>query len=150
MVPFDKQVVTVIRRKQVGTDLTYEPPLRVGFGISDKTVDKANAVMGRTILVPGAQPNATHYHANNDVCWYILSGTIRLIAAKSDCSDRNEILLETGDFVYIPSGAIHVIANASQTEEASLVFCYIGVPNVEASGNVWLNRQHDAFVAPRA
>ena len=150
MVPFDKQVVTVIRRKQVGTDLTYEPPLRVGFGISDKTVEGANAVMGRTILVPGAQPNATHYHANNDVCWYILFGTIRLIAAKSDCSDRNEILLETGDFVYIPSGAIHVIANASQTEEASLVFCYIGVPNVEASGNVWLNRQHDAFVAPRA
>ena len=150
MVPFDKQVVTVIRQTQVGTDLTYEPPLQVGFGISDKTVEGANAVMGRTILVPGAQPNATHYHANNDVCWYILSGTIRLIAAKSDCSDRNEILLETGDFVYIPSGAIHVIANASQTEEASLVFCYIGVPNVEASGNVWLNRQHDAFVAPRA
>jgi oxalate decarboxylase/phosphoglucose isomerase-like protein (cupin superfamily) len=110
----------------------------------------ANAVMGRTILVPGARPNATHYHANNDVCWYILSGTIRLIAAKGDCSDRNEILLEAGDFVYIPSGAIHVIANASQTEEASLVFCYIGVPNVEAAGNVWLNEQHAAFVAPRA
>lgn len=29
-----------------------------------------------------------------------------------------------------PSGAVHVIANASQTEEASLIFCYIGVPNV--------------------
>src|SRR5260370_393473 len=103
MVPFDKQVVTVIRQQQVGTDLTYEPPLRVGFGISDKTVDKANALMGCTILVPGAQPNATHYHANNDVCWYILSGKIRLIAAKSDCSDRSETLLEAGDFVYIPS-----------------------------------------------
>src|SRR5262252_2747561 len=35
------------------------------------------------------------------------------------------------------------VANASQTEEASLVFCYIGVPNVEASGNVWLTREHD-------
>jgi hypothetical protein len=32
MVPFDKQVVTIIRQKQVGTDLDYEPPLRVGFG----------------------------------------------------------------------------------------------------------------------
>jgi hypothetical protein len=30
-----------------------------------------------------------------------------------------------------------------------LVFCYIGVPNAEASGNVWLTREHDAFVAPR-
>jgi uncharacterized RmlC-like cupin family protein len=67
--------------------------------------------------------------------------------ARSDCSNRSEIILEAGDFVYIPSGAVHVIANASQTEEASLVFCYIGVPNVEASGNVWRRKEHDAFVS---
>ena len=101
------------------------------------------------MLVPGAGPNPTHYHANNDVCWYIMPGTIRLIQARSDGSDRSEIILEAGDFVYIPSGTIHVIANASQTEEASLVFCYIGVPNAEASGNVWLSEMHDAFVASR-
>ena len=149
MVPLDKQVVTVIRQKQVGVDVTYQPPLRVGFGISDKTVDMAKVVMGRTILVPGAVPNPTHYHKNIDTCWYIMSGKIRLIQAKSDTSDRNEVILEAGDFVYIPSGAIHVIGNASETEEASLVFCYIGVPNVEASGNVWLTKEHDAFGARR-
>ena len=148
MVPFDKQNVTVIRQKQVGDDVNYEPPLRVGFGVNDTTVEMANAVMGRTILVPGAEPNPTHYHANNDVCWYIMSGKVRLIQAKSDLSDRKEVILAAGDFVYIPSGAIHVIANASQTEEASLVFCYIGVPNVEASGNVWLTKEHESFVAP--
>ena len=109
----------------------------------------SNAVMGRTIIVPGAEANPTHYHTNNDVCWYIMSGKIRLIQARSDCSDRKEVILAAGDFVYIPSGAIHVIANASQTEEASLVFCYIGVPNIEASGIVWLTKEHDAFVAPR-
>ena len=147
MVPFDKQVVTVVRQNRVGTDTTYEPPLRVGFGISDTTVDGARSVMGRTVLVPGAGPNPTHYHAANDVCWYILSGRIRLLAAKSDGSDRKEIILQAGDFVYIPSGAIHVIANASETEEASLVFCYIGVPNVEAAGTVWLTEMHDTFVA---
>jgi len=147
MVPFDKQVVTVVRQQQVGTDINYEPPLRVGFAISDTTVDHANAVMGRTVLVPGAGPNPTHYHANNDVCWYIMSGKIKLMAARSDGSDRKEIILAAGDFVYVPSGAIHVIANASQTEEASLVFCYIGVPNIEAAGNVWLTDMHDAFVA---
>jgi oxalate decarboxylase/phosphoglucose isomerase-like protein (cupin superfamily) len=149
MVPYDKQNVIVVRQKQVGVDVNYEPPLRVGFGVSDATVDLANAVMGRTVLVPGAGPNPTHYHANNDVCWYIMSGKIRLLAAKSDGADRKEIILAAGDFVYIPSGAIHVIANASQTEEASLVFCYVGVPSVEASGNVWLTQMHDAFVAPR-
>ena len=39
MVPFDKQTVTVVRQKQIGVDTTYEPPLRVGFGISDQTVE---------------------------------------------------------------------------------------------------------------
>ncbi len=149
MVPFDKQTVTVVRQKQVATDLAYEPPLRVGFGINDQTVDNPNAVMGRTVLLPGAQPNPTHYHRNNDVCWYIMSGRIRLISARSDCSNRKEIILEAGDFVYVPSGAIHVIANASETEAASLVFCYIGVPNVEASGNVWLTAEHGAFISPQ-
>jgi uncharacterized RmlC-like cupin family protein len=147
MVPFDKQEVTVVRQARVGTDTTYEPPLRVGFGISDATVEGAQAVMGRTVLVPDAGPNPTHYHAKNDVCWYIASGRIRLIAAKSDGSDRKEIILKAGDFVYIPSGAIHVIANASATEEASLVFCYVGVPNVEQAGTVWLTEMHDEFVA---
>lgn len=150
MVPYDKQEVMVVRQKQVGIDLKFEPPLRVGFGISDQTVEGANAVMGRTVLVPGAEANPTHYHRNNDVCWCILSGKIRCISARSDMTSRKEIVLEAGDFVYIPSGAIHVIANASQTEEASLVFCYIGVPNVEASGFVWLTKEHDEFVKPRS
>jgi uncharacterized RmlC-like cupin family protein len=150
MVPFEKQVVTIIRQGKIGTDTTYEPPLRVGFGINDQTVEGSKAVMGRTVLVPGAGPNPTHYHTNNDVCWHIMSGKVRLIQARSDGSDRKEVILEAGDFVYIPSGAIHVIANASQTEEATLVFCYIGVGNTEAAGNVWLKDMHDAFVAPRA
>jgi uncharacterized RmlC-like cupin family protein len=146
MSPFEKQAVTVIRQGKVGVDTAYEPPLRVGFGISDATVEGSKAVMGRTVLVPGAGPNPTHYHTNNDVCWHIVSGKIRLIQARSDGSDRREVILEAGDFVYIPSGAIHVIANASPTEAAVLVFCYIGVGNTEAAGNVWLPDLHDAFV----
>ena len=149
MVPFDRQEVMVVRQRQIGIDTTFEPPLRVGFGINDQTVDLANAVMGRTVLPPGAEPNPTHYHANNDVCWYIMSGKVRCISARSDLSRRKEIILEAGDFVYIPSGAIHVIANASQTVEATLVFCYVGVPNVEASGFVWFKKEHDSFVKPR-
>ena len=58
MVPFEKQSITVIRQSKVGVDTSYEPPLRVGFSISDKTVDGANAVMGRTVLVPGAEPKS--------------------------------------------------------------------------------------------
>ncbi len=62
MVPFDKLLVTVIRQGKVGTNTTDEPPPRAGFGISDKTVEDANAATARTILVPGRWPNLTHYH----------------------------------------------------------------------------------------
>jgi uncharacterized RmlC-like cupin family protein len=144
MVPFSKQMPTVIRPSQIGTDVTYEPPLRVGFGITDQTVEGARATMGRTVLVPGAGPNPTHYHAVNDVCWYILSGRIKAWFARSDGSERKEVILESGDFIYIPSGAIHVIANASEKEEASLVFCYIGVGNTQDAKTVWLDTKAES------
>jgi uncharacterized RmlC-like cupin family protein len=147
MVPFHRQQVTVVRQRQIGTDTAYQPPLRIGFGIDDRTVDGAKAVMGRTILVPGAEPNLTHYHTENDVCWYVLYGRIRCVTGRSDGSERKELILEGGDFVYIPSCALHVIANASATEEASLIFCYVGVGNTAASGTVNLPELHDAFVA---
>jgi len=140
MVPLDKQMPTVIRPSQIGTDVTYEPPLRIGFGVNDETVEGANATMGRTILVPGSKPNPTHYHTANNVCWYILYGKIRAWFSRSDGSDRKEVILEGGDFVFIPAGAIHVISNASETEEASLIFCYIGVGNTDAAETVWIEK----------
>jgi uncharacterized RmlC-like cupin family protein len=146
MVPFEKQQVAVVRPRQIGTDTEYQPPLRIGFGINDQIIDGSKAVMGRTVLVPGAKPNMTHYHAENDVCWYILYGKIRCITARHDGSGRKELTLEGGDFVYIPSGALHVISNASESEEASLIFCYIGVGSTEKAGTVNLPQLHEAFV----
>ena len=96
--------------------------------------------MDRTFLAPGVGPNPTHYHAVNDVCWYILYGRIQAWLARSDGCDRKDLILEGGDFVYIPSGAMHVIANASATEEASLIFWYIGVGNTADAQTVWLDQ----------
>ena len=135
----DPQLPTVIRPGQISPDVTYEPPLRVGFGLNDQTVTGARATMGRTILVPGAGPNPRHYHAGIDVCWYILYGQITLAYARRDGTGQGEVILGGGDFVYIPSGAIHVISNASATEDASLIFCYIGVGIVQDAGTVWLD-----------
>jgi len=147
MVPFSRQMATIVRQGQIGTDVTYEPPLKIGFGIDDKTVPGANAIMGRTVLVPGARPNPTHFHSANDVCWYVLYGRIQAWFARSDGSDRKDVILEGGDFVYVPSGAIHVIANASDTEEASIIFCYVGVGNTDAAKTVWLSDRRAATTA---
>lgn len=147
MSPFSRQMPTVIRLAKIDTDTVYEPPLRIGFGVNDKIVDGANATMGRTILVAGAQPNPTRYHTANDVCWYIMYGKIKAWFSRSDGSDRKQVILEGGDFVYIPSGAIHVISNASDSEEASLIFCYIGVGNTDAADTVWIEK--NSLVAKR-
>jgi uncharacterized RmlC-like cupin family protein len=82
------------------------------------------------------------------VVWYILYGKIKLWHAKSDASERQEVILEGGDFVYVPAGAIHVIANASETEEASLIFCYIGVPSTDAAETVWLSEDGKTRLQP--
>ena len=50
----------VVRQKHIGIDTKFEPPLRVGFGINDQTIDLANAVMGsdRAAAGRGAEPDA--------------------------------------------------------------------------------------------
>ncbi len=136
--PSDPQLPTIVRPGDVTTDVAYEPPLRVGFGLSDETVPGSQATMGRTILVPGAGRNPRHYHAGIDVCWYILYGQVRLEYAHQDGCAADTVILKGGDFVYIPRGAIHVISTASDSEEASLIFCYIGVGNVKDAQTVWL------------
>ena len=60
MVPLEQQMPTIIRPSEIGTDVKYEPPLQIGFGINDETVEDANAIMGRTILPPGGEPDPTH------------------------------------------------------------------------------------------
>jgi len=141
MFPLEQQKVTIIRPSEIGTDVKYEPPLQIGFGINDETVGDANAVMGRTVLPPGAAPDPTHYHSNNNVCWHIISGKINLWYARSDMSHRKDLVLEPGDFVFIPAGTIHVISNALQDENSELVFCYIGVGNTDAADTVWLDEK---------
>ena len=47
MVPFSRQMPTVIRPSQIGTDVTYEPPLRIGFGISDSGVGMDESALSR-------------------------------------------------------------------------------------------------------
>jgi hypothetical protein len=41
------------------------------------------------------------------VCWHIISGRTWLVQQKSNGSDHIEVILEAGDFVFLPSGAKH-------------------------------------------
>jgi mannose-6-phosphate isomerase-like protein (cupin superfamily) len=135
---------TIIKPDAYGDDVTYEPPLKVGWGIDSKTVNNPMATMGRSVLPPGTgNPNPTHYHTFNDVAWYIISGRVKCTFGSPDLTDLHDEYAEAGDFVYIPRRNIHILENASDIEEAELIFCYIGVPSKEAAVTVFLEDDHE-------
>jgi hypothetical protein len=134
MVPFDRQLPTVIRPHQIAPDVTYEPLLRVGFGINDQTVAgaKANDGPDHAGTRRGSQPHALP-HRERRVLAHPLWPRPSLVRPKRRRRPQ-------GRDPRIPSGAIHVIANASATEEASLIFCYFGVGNTADAQTVWLDQ----------
>ena len=94
--------------------------------------------------IPPGFSTGLHVHRVQEETFYVLEG-------ECDWQVGDERVRATpGSYLFLPPGVPHNIANASDTEEAQLVFCYIGVPNVEAAGNVWLTDMHERFVAEGA
>jgi quercetin dioxygenase-like cupin family protein len=121
-------------------DLNYEPPLVVGFGINDKTCDNPKLTMGHTI-VPPAGRNQAHYHANAPAGLYLSKGQLRLFLGPDD--DKQEMIMDEGDFLYLEPGEIHGLINLSDTEEAEIIFTYSGVASKDIAGTVFVEPRWD-------
>jgi quercetin dioxygenase-like cupin family protein len=129
-------MASIIRAGDYTADTSYEPPLVIGFGIDSKTVERPPAAMGKTVVPPGGR-NQAHYHVKCDACLFIISGSLRFHMGDPD-GEREVWVANAGDFVHVPRGEIHGTENASDTEEAHLVFCYPGVPDKEAAETVFV------------
>ena len=77
----------LVKKPERDEDLTYEPPLVIGFGINDKTVDNPKLTMGHTIVPPSGR--------NQACCGEIISPFTGLLsffssttAASTACSTR--------------------------------------------------------------
>ena len=85
MVPFDKQIVTVVRQSKVGTDTAYEPPLRVGELNEGSEGDPLRAMRRATTFVPFTPPfNISGQPGINVPLWWNEDGLpigIQLVAA---------------------------------------------------------------------
>jgi quercetin dioxygenase-like cupin family protein len=52
--------------------------------------------------------------------------------------DMQEVIVEEGDFIFVPKGEIHGLMNLSQTEAAELIATYDQVGTLEESGTVFV------------
>ncbi len=104
--------------KEIGWKPDYESSLKVRQGISSKTVESPRISMSRG-LIPAGFRNEFHYHPNSDVGIHVLKGGLKALLGPDD--QREEVILEEGDFLFIPAGTIHAFMSVSDTEPVEFV-----------------------------
>jgi uncharacterized RmlC-like cupin family protein len=130
----------IIKFKDRMPDPNYEPPLLPGRGIWSESVENPNLTLSRVVIPPGAR-NQRHYHVNCDAGMYIVKGPLKMFIGPDH--EREEFVAETGDFLFAPKGAIHGLANPSETEPAEIVTCYGGVGHQKEAGTVFIEPRWD-------
>jgi len=130
----------LVKKPERDEDLTYEPPLVIGFGINDKTVENPKLTMGHTI-VPPAGRNQAHFHANAAAGLYLNKGQLRLYLGPQE--SREEMIMDAGDFLYLEPGEIHGLVNTSDTDNAEIIFTYSGVASKDIAGTVFVEDRWD-------
>ena len=127
--------VKVIRGKDLKYETRYEPPLRGKTGICSKTVDNPRVTQAHVIFAPGGR-NLRHFHVRADSAMHLLKGRLKMFFGPDH--DREEVIVETGDFVFVPAGVIHGFLNPSNTDEAEFVSSYGGVGSPEEAETVFI------------
>lgn len=126
----------VIRAKNAEVDKKFEPPIVPEMGILSTTVGyPIKMTMGHAIIPPGGR-NQRHYHGNTDAGQYVLKGRMKMFLGPD--GDIQEVIVEQGDFLFVPKGEIHGLQNLSQTEPAELIATYDQVGTLAESGTVFV------------
>jgi len=133
-------MAVIIKRKDLVGNKTFEPPLTIGYGIDSETAPNAPMTMGYAVNPPGGR-NQRHFHANTASGIYVLKGRIQMFIGPDH--EKQEHILEAGDFIYIPRGEIHGGPNLSETEPVEVIFCYPDVSNKDDSGTVYMEPPWD-------
>ena len=123
----------IINTEAVEKDTKYEPPLVIAWGVDENTTGTKTITMGRTIIPPGGR-NQRHYHANCDAAFFVRKGAIRVFIG----DEKKEYIVPENHIVFSPKGAIHGLANMSDTETAELIFTYGNCPSKPAAGTVFV------------
>jgi mannose-6-phosphate isomerase-like protein (cupin superfamily) len=133
-------MITVVRPPQVCRDVEYQPPLTVGWGIDKTIIPTVKNTMARSIVPPGGR-NQRHFHVWTDALWFILKGSLTIFCGPDH--DTKEVVVEAGDFVYIPHGEIHGFMNMSDSEAAELIAVYGEVGHREDAHTTYVEKPWD-------
>ena len=133
-------MATLVKTPERDEDLKYEPPLIIGFGINDKTVPAPKLTMGHTVVPPGAR-NQAHFHANAAAGLFLKKGQLKLFLGPEE--DRQEMIMDEGDFLYLEPGEIHGLINTSDDDTAEIIFTYSGVASKDIAGTTFVEERWD-------
>lgn len=116
-----------------GEGLTPEPPVcqvvRAGetyegkqgltyfAGISSESVGSRGLCMHLLTMPPGARANA-HLHENHETAIYVLKGQAEMWYGPQL---EQHVVINAGDFLYIPAGVPHLPFNASAEEVTAVI-----------------------------
>jgi quercetin dioxygenase-like cupin family protein len=134
----ENDMVTIIKSKKLRIDEDYEPPMKVGFGIDSTSVQNPGMVMGYTTGPVGLR-NQRHYHPHTPSGIYVVKGRSKLIVGPDH--EKQELIVEAGDFIYVPRGEIHGAVNLE--DDTAVVFCYPDVSSKEEAGTIYIEPPHD-------
>ena len=87
------------------------------IGISGQTVGATGLSMHLIVIAPGARATP-HLHIGYETGIYVLAGTV---LTRWGANLENEVVSQTGDFLFVPPGVPHEAINLSATEPARAV-----------------------------
>lgn len=87
------------------------------IGISAQTVGASGLSMHLVTIPPGAK-SEPHYHVGYETGIYVLAGKV---LTRWGTKLENEVISETGEFLFIPAGIPHQAVNLSASEAARAV-----------------------------
>ncbi len=130
-------MIKVVRPPDVNHDVVYQPPVAVGWGIDKAVAPGIRNTMARSV-VPPAGRNQRHFHVRTDALWFILKGSLKIFAGPDH--ELQEIVVQAGDFVYIPHGEIHGFMNMSENEAAELIAVYGEVGHKDEAETTYIEK----------
>ena len=96
------------------TTSTSKQKLKQFVGISGANSGARGLSMNRVVIPPGGQA-AAHRHVGSESAIFLLAGRVKTFYGP--CLERS-VINQTGDFLFIPAGVIHMPVNLSASEPA--------------------------------
>jgi uncharacterized RmlC-like cupin family protein len=96
------------------TSITSKQKLNQFVGISGANSGARGLSMNRVVIPPGGQA-AAHRHVGSETAIFLLAGHVKTFYGP--CLEKS-VINQTGDFLFIPAGVVHMPVNLSSSEAA--------------------------------